>query len=68
MTRPVYGGDTLYAETTILDTRPSRGRPSQRFVRVATRGLTPEGALVCSYARTLLVYRRDQGPYAEAGY
>lgn len=65
---PAFDGDTLYAETTILDKRPSRGRPSQGIVRVATRGLTQDHTLVCSYTRTLLVYRRGQGPYAEAGY
>jgi itaconyl-CoA hydratase len=65
---PAFDGDTLYAETTILDKRPSRGRPSQGIVRVATRGVTQDRALVCSYARTLLVYRRGQGPYADAGY
>lgn len=65
---PAFDGDTLYAETTILDKRPSRGRPSQGIVRVATRGVTQDRTLVCSYERTLLVYRRGQGPYAEAGY
>ena len=65
---PAFDGDTLYAETTILDKRPSRGRPSQGIVRVATRGVTQDRVLVCSYERALLVYRRGQGPYAEAGY
>jgi itaconyl-CoA hydratase len=65
---PAWDGDTLYAETTIVDKRESRGRPDQGIVRVATRGLTQEGALVCDFERTLLVYRRGLGPYPDAGY
>lgn len=65
---PVYDGDTVYAESTILDARASGSRPTQGILRVATRALNQEGTLVCSYERTLLVYRRGHGPYQAAGY
>jgi itaconyl-CoA hydratase len=65
---PVHEGDTIYAESTILDTRASRSRPTQGIAHVATRAFNQDGVLVCAYERRLLVYRRGQGPYARAGY
>jgi itaconyl-CoA hydratase len=65
---PVHAGDTVYAESTVLDARASRSRPGQGVARVATRAFNQEGALVCSYERRLLVYRQGQGPHAGAGY
>jgi acyl dehydratase len=65
---PVHDGDTVYAESTIVDTRASRSRPAQGIAHVATRAFNQEGALVCSYERRLLVYRQGHGPYTAAGY
>lgn len=65
---PVCAGDTVYAESTILDTRASRSRPTQGIAHVGTRAFNQDGALVCAYERRLLVYRQGQGPYARAGY
>ena len=53
---PVSPGDTIEAESTILDTRPSRSRPDEGIVAVATRARNQEGVEVLSYRRTLLVY------------
>jgi acyl dehydratase len=52
---PVFHGDTLYAETTILETRRSRSRPGAGVVSVATRGINQEGTVVCTFQRTILV-------------
>lgn len=65
---PVRDGDTVYAESTVLDTRASRSRPTQGVVHVATRGFNQASALVCSYERQLLVYRAGHGPYEAASY
>jgi itaconyl-CoA hydratase len=65
---PVRDGDTVYAESTVLDTRASHSRPTQGVVHVATRGINQAAALVCSYERWLLVYRAGHGPYDRAGY
>ena len=40
LTAPVFAGDTLYAESEVLEVRPSRSRPGQGIVRVHT-GLQP---------------------------
>jgi itaconyl-CoA hydratase len=65
---PVRDGDTVHAESTILDARPSHSRPTQGVVHVATRAFNQEAVPVCSYERWLLVYRAEHGPYARAGY
>jgi itaconyl-CoA hydratase len=66
---PVSVGDTIEAESTILETRAPRSRPGEGIVSVATRARNQHGTEVMSYRRTLLVYRRGAtAPYAKAGY
>jgi itaconyl-CoA hydratase len=66
--RPVRPGDTVYAESEILAKRESRSRPTQGLMHVRTRALDQRGEDVCAFTRDFLVYKRDQGPYREAGY
>jgi itaconyl-CoA hydratase len=65
---PVFAGDTLYAESTILQKRESKSRPTQGIVTVATRGINQDGVEVMSFERTMLIYRRDGSPEADANY
>ncbi|ALP68555.1 (R)-specific enoyl-CoA hydratase RipB/Ich [Paraburkholderia caribensis] len=67
-THPVFAGDTLYAESTVLDKRESKSRPTQGIVTVLTHGINQDGKLVMSFERTMLVYRRGHSPEAEANY
>ena len=67
MTRPVFGGDTLYAETEIRAVHDD-GEPSWGRLDVLTRGLNQDGAVVCELSYELLVYRRAAVPFASAGY
>ena len=59
MPAPVYAGDTLRAESDVLEVRPSRSRPNQGIVRVRTRGTNQRGETVIEFERTVLVYRRE---------
>ncbi len=68
MPRPVRPGETIYAESTIIDVRDSHSRPTQGLAQVETRAFVDTGELVCRYQRALLIYRRNAGPYAAAGY
>ena len=52
---PVFIGDTIYAETTVLEKRTSRSRPGQGLVTVATRGLKQDGTVFLTWERTFLV-------------
>ena len=58
MPAPVFNGDTLYAESTVLDKRESKSRPTQGIVRVSTRGWKQDGTTVITFNRTVLVARR----------
>jgi acyl dehydratase len=59
---PVYDGDTLYAESEILEKRESRSRPHMGIVRLKTSGLNQQGQVVIEFKRTILVYRRGHVP------
>jgi len=58
-TAPVFAGDTLYAESTVLSRRESRSRPTQGIVTVETKGVNQDGVGVMTFERTMLVYKRD---------
>src|ERR1700759_3207259 len=65
---PVFAGDTLYAESTVLSKRESQSRPTQGIVTVQTRGINPDDAEVMSFERTMLVHRRGHPPEEAANY
>ena len=67
-THPVFAGDTLYAESTVLHKRESHSRPTQGIVTVSTRGLNQDGVEVMSFERTMLIYKRGHSPEAAANY
>ena len=62
MTAPVFAGDTLYAESEVLEARPSKSRPGQGLVKVRTRGFNQRDETVITYERTVLVYTREARP------
>jgi acyl dehydratase len=69
--RPTFHGDTIYAETRVLEAVPSRSKPDRGVVTVETKGFNQRGEEVCSFRRKVLVWRREflparQRPYADA--
>lgn len=58
MTAPVFAGDTLYAESEVLEKRESKSRPTAGIVTVRTIGRNQDGKVVCEFERTILVARR----------
>lgn len=68
MLSPVFGGDTLYSESEVLDKRPSKSRPGNGLVTVKTRGTNQHGTVFCEFTRTFLVYLRGHEPYDDAAY
>ena len=64
LTAPVFAGDTIYAESEVLEARPSKSRPGQGLVRVRTRGFNQRDETVITYERTVLVYTRAARPGA----
>lgn len=59
---PVYPGDTLFAESTVLDKRPSGSKDDRGIVQVHTIGVNQDGAEVLSYERKILVKKRAAYP------
>jgi acyl dehydratase len=57
---PLFIGDTLYAESKVLEKRESKSRPETGIVNFLTRGYNQEGKLVISFKRTILVYKRGR--------
>ena len=55
---PVFAGDTLYANTEVLDKRESRSRPDAGIVSVLTRGINQDDVEVCVFERQILVPKR----------
>ena len=62
MTHPLFVGDTLYAESEVLEKRESKSRPDQGIVTFKTIGKNQDGIVVSSYKRTVLVWKRGHGP------
>src|SRR3954453_19382679 len=58
---PVFHGDTLYAETEVLEVRESRSKPDRGTVKVHPRVLNQDGTLVAEFKRLVLVPRREPG-------
>ena len=56
---PVYVGDTIWTETEVRDVRESKSRPGHGVVSVGTRGINQRGEVVCEFARSFLIARRD---------
>jgi acyl dehydratase len=52
---PLYHGDTLYGETTILGKRRSGSRPNLGIVTAETRGLNQHDALICRFRRAFML-------------
>lgn len=64
LTAPVFAGDTIYAESEVLDVRLSQSRRGQGVVRVRSRGFNQRNETVITYERTVLVYSRAARPEA----
>jgi acyl dehydratase len=65
---PVFPGDTLYAESEVLEARESRSRPGAGLVTVRTTGRNQDGTVVCSFERTILVAKRGHSVEDRIGY
>jgi acyl dehydratase len=51
---PVFHGDTIYAESEIIEMRESRSRPNAGIVRIKCWGKKPDGTIVVEFERTAM--------------
>ena len=61
LTGPVFPGDTLYAESEVLEKRESKSRPTQGIVTVKTFATKQDGSPVMDFIRSALVPKRGHG-------
>src|SRR5208282_6046589 len=59
---PTFHGDTIYAETRVLDKVESRSRQDRGVVTVETKAFNQRGEEVCFFRRKVMVWRRDFAP------
>lgn len=57
---PVRHGDTIYAETLVLDKRPSGSRPGEGVVSLAHTARNQDGTVVATAVRKTLVRMRPE--------
>ena len=58
---PVFHGDTIYAESEVLDKRESKSRPNQGIVRIRTTGKKADGTVFMTFERKFLVPKQGHG-------
>ncbi len=68
LTAPVFVGDTIYAESEVLEIRESKSRPTQGIVTVKTTGKNSDGVVFMTYERTVLIPKRGHAVDDKADY
>jgi acyl dehydratase len=60
MPKPVFIGDTMRAETEVVDLKESRSRPTAGIITFRHELINQRGEIVCHCLRTALLHRRPQ--------
>mgnify|MGYP003145338943 CR=1 FL=1 len=68
LTAPVFAGDTIYAESEVLDKRESASRPTQGIVQIRTLGTKADGTVFMSFVRSMLIPKRGHAVEDKANY
>jgi acyl dehydratase len=66
--KPTFHGDTIYAETKVLEKKASKSKPDRGIVTVESFGFNQRGEEVCYFRRRVMVPTREaakprQRPY-----
>jgi len=56
--KPVFAGDTLWAESEVTMVRESRSRPNVGIVGIRTRGVNQRREVVIEFTRSFMVFKR----------
>ncbi len=57
---PVFHGDTIHAETEVLEKRESASKPDRGIVRLRQIGRKQDGSIVVELERTVMFLKRDK--------
>jgi acyl dehydratase len=61
-TAPTFHGDTLYAETEVLDKTESKSKEDRGVVHVETRVRNQRDEVVCTFRRKVMIPKRSHHP------
>ncbi|CAN5784699.1 MaoC family dehydratase [soil metagenome] len=59
--QPTFHGDTIYAETRVLEARET-SKGDRGIVTVESKGVNQRGEEVCYFRRKVMVWKRDAAP------
>ena len=59
---PTFHGDTIHAETRVLEVKESSSKPDRGIVKVETKGFNQDGKEVCYFIRKVLIWKREFAP------
>jgi acyl dehydratase len=65
---PTFHGDTIYAETRVIDKIESKSKNDRGIVTVETKGFNQEGKEVCYFRRKVMVWKREFAPVRKRPY
>jgi acyl dehydratase len=65
---PTFHGDTIYAESRVLEVTPSSSKPDLGIVTVETKGFNQDGVEVCYFRRKVMVWKREHAPARQRPY
>ena len=57
---PVFHGDTIYAESEIIEKRESKSRKDVGIVRIKCWGKKPDGIIVIEFERTVMFWKKPK--------
>jgi acyl dehydratase len=65
---PTFHGDTIYAETRVLDKVESKSKNDRGIVTVETKAFNQRGEEVCYFRRKVMVWKREALPLRKRPY
>lgn len=68
MPAPVFVGDTIYAESEVLEIRESKSRPTAGIVTVRTLGKNQDGVVIMDFVRSMLIPKTGHAVDDRANY
>jgi len=68
MPAPVFVGDTIYAESEVLEIRESKSRPTAGIVTVRTLGKNQDGVVIMDFVRSMLIPKTGHAVDDKANY
>src|SRR3954470_24184018 len=66
--KPTFHGDTIYAETKVLEKKESSSKPDRGVVSVETFGFNQRGEEVCYFKRKVMIPKKSAAKPRERPY